>query len=279
MAGQKTVLDGITFTDTTLPILRSDALLSAGSLYLFDLGHSLGGVSGVPAAGASIPNIAYAEAAAVLGAGTESSLAGVFSSNAVAADALFERTPKKGLHAIYSQVNNTVSGHGSQIGVATAIRDYIIANKTHLFYFSVWAHRTRAALATGHRYMEIGSGGNFLGYMSGAGNTGKASGLYNVVGGANAVANRYSSMRASAGSSDTVAAAAGSIIFGNGGSGSALTNQCPSDIFYRGYCEDLTVSGRTYADVDALDKALWDAAFAAGGRFAGDTFTAPSTFP
>ncbi|WP_330216171.1 hypothetical protein [Pseudomonas sp. AM8] len=30
MAGQKTVLDGITFTDTTLPILRSDALLSAG---------------------------------------------------------------------------------------------------------------------------------------------------------------------------------------------------------------------------------------------------------
>jgi hypothetical protein len=86
-------------------------------------------------------------------------------------------------------------------------------------------------------------------------------------------------MRASAGSGDTVAAAAGSIIFGNGGSGSALTNQCPSDIFYRGYCEDLTVSGRTYADVDALDKALWDAAFAAGGRFAGDTFTAPSTFP
>jgi hypothetical protein len=273
------VLDGITFTVTTLPILRSDALLSTGSLYLFDLGHSLGGVSGVPASGAVIPNIAYAEAAAVLGAGTESSLAGVFSRNAVAADALFERTPKKGLYTIYSQVNNAVSGHGSQINVAAAIRDYIIANKTHLFYFSVWAHRTRAAIATGHRYMEIDSGGNFLGDMSGAGNTGKASGIYNVVGGANAVANRYSSMRASTGSGDTVAAAAASIIFGNGGSGSALTNQCPSDISYRGYCEDLTVSGRTYADVDALDKALWDAAFAAGGRFAGDTFTAPSTFP
>jgi len=127
--------------------------------------------------------------------------------------------------------------------------------------------------------MEIGSGANYLGYMSGAGNAGKASGLSNVIGGANAVANRYSSMRASAGAGDTIAIAGGSIIFGNNGSSSALTNQCPSDIFYRGYCEDLTVSGRSYADVDALDKALWDAAFAAGGRFAGDTFTAPSTFP
>ena len=43
--------------------------------------------------------------------------------------------------------------------------------------------------------------------------------------------------------------------------------------------EDLTVSGRTYAEVDALDYALYQAAFAADGRYHGDTNTDPSTLP
>jgi hypothetical protein len=48
----------------------------------------------------------------------------------------------------------------------------------------------------------------------------------------------------------------------------------PSFILYRFYLEDLTVSGRSYAEVDAIDYALWQTDFGAGGRFAGDTFTA-----
>jgi len=40
------------------------------------------------------------------------------------------------------------------------------------------------------------------------------------------------------------------------------------------YLEDLTVSGRTYADVDALDNALYTEAFGAGGAYSGDTYTA-----
>jgi hypothetical protein len=47
-------------------------------------------------------------------------------------------------------------------------------------------------------------------------------------------------------------------------------------VLYRAYIEDLTVSGRTYAQVQALDYALWQAAFAPGGRYAGDTFTPPA---
>jgi hypothetical protein len=43
---------------------------------------------------------------------------------------------------------------------------------------------------------------------------------------------------------------------------------------YRLYIENLTVSGRTWAEVDAIDYALYQAAFGAGGRFADDTFTA-----
>lgn len=52
------------------------------------------------------------------------------------------------------------------------------------------------------------------------------------------------------------------------------TTYAPSYILYRMYLEDLTVSGRTYAQVDAIDYAMWQTAFSAGGKFYGDTFTA-----
>lgn len=40
---------------------------------------------------------------------------------------------------------------------------------------------------------------------------------------------------------------------------------------------DLTSAGLTYSQADALDLANFNQAFSAGGRFANDTFTSPST--
>lgn len=60
---------------------------------------------------------------------------------------------------------------------------------------------------------------------------------------------------------------------------SGYKNNAPSFVFYRTYLEDLTLSGRTYAQVSAADLALYNAAFGAGGRYAGDTFTDPATLP
>lgn len=52
----------------------------------------------------------------------------------------------------------------------------------------------------------------------------------------------------------------------------------PSVIFYRSYLEDLTISGRSYAEVAAIDNALFtEDCLTAGGRYYNDTFTAPST--
>ncbi len=59
----------------------------------------------------------------------------------------------------------------------------------------------------------------------------------------------------------------------------AAYNGHSSRVYYRFYLEDLTISGRTYAQVEALDKAVFDAAFAAGGRYNGDTWTSPTTLP
>lgn len=52
-----------------------------------------------------------------------------------------------------------------------------------------------------------------------------------------------------------------------------------SAILYRVYMEDLDVSGRTAAQVDALDRAEYIKAFSAGGRYFGDTWSDPSTIP
>jgi hypothetical protein len=52
-------------------------------------------------------------------------------------------------------------------------------------------------------------------------------------------------------------------------------------VFWRGYVEDLTVSGRTYAEADAIDIAEFTKqVLTSGGRYYGDTIvTAPSTIP
>lgn len=52
-----------------------------------------------------------------------------------------------------------------------------------------------------------------------------------------------------------------------------------SFVFYRTYLEDLTASGRTYAEVDAIEFAEYQKAFGAGGRYADDTFTDPAMLP
>lgn len=59
--------------------------------------------------------------------------------------------------------------------------------------------------------------------------------------------------------------------------GGMALNNSPSRIVYRIYVEDLTLSGRTYEQVKAIDDAEFNKAFAEGGRFYGDTWSDPAT--
>jgi hypothetical protein len=71
-------------------------------------------------------------------------------------------------------------------------------------------------------------------------------------------------------------------VFNPPGSASAGTNKDKTDshIIYRFYLEDLTVSGLSYATVDALSRAEdTKHVLTAGGRYYGDTFTDPTTIP
>lgn len=62
-----------------------------------------------------------------------------------------------------------------------------------------------------------------------------------------------------------------------GGWVNGAQNIAESRIIYRIYVEDLTISGRTYAEVSALDRALFTEAFSVGGVFYGDTWSDPVT--
>lgn len=69
-------------------------------------------------------------------------------------------------------------------------------------------------------------------------------------------------------------------VFTPPGSSTPGTNKdkCASHIIYRFYMEDLTVSGRDHATVDALSYAQYTKhVLTPGGRYHGDTFTDPAT--
>lgn len=296
MAGLKITLPG-SFTDTSLPKIADDAILTAGSLVLFDAIHSANPMAaGVPANGASIPNIAWKEAAAAIGSGSQSSLAGAFDLPNAGSDYLYERSGKGGLHAIYSQVTNAAT-RGGALKIPDAVATFLIANSTHKYYFSMWHYMTRAGITDASGDLEAALSGIFkngavaqqIELMNiGAGNANTENLGRRNSPGPNTVGPTMRNIAVNgwhlAGGSlpaDAASMNKGAVHFGNyNGFGSVSQNQCPSHIHYRFYLEDLTVSGRTYAAVDALDYSLYQAAVTtAGGRYYGDTYTAPSTLP
>jgi len=298
-AGLKIVLPS-NFTDTSLPVLRDDAILSTGSLVLLDVAHSATPATGfllpagAPINASVLYNAAYKECAAILGSGTAASLAGSFGvSGAInnGTKGKLERTALGGIHGIVSQATALAANDGATMNIASAIRTYIAANPNHSYYLSQWDRITRANTGTnaGALTIDTQGGGTFanqLLYMrqdtgwSLAGAGSRNSPTLNTLG------NRISNGAIAASSASTYSASGAQFgaIWGASGVNAGLlvsrNNNWPSFAFYRLYLEDLTVSGRSYATVDALDNSLWTAAFAAGGRYASDTITtAVSTIP
>jgi len=288
--------------DPTLPWADDDdSLLVPGSLVLYEPAHSANPVVGVPASGASIPNIAWKRAAALLGSGDVNSLAlsrsnpfAVASGADVANQMLTERTTLGGIHVIVSQTNAQVQQGWAARGPA-AIEAYLQANLDHSYYISRWDRLTRAATAdVDPGEMIIGQNTTALIALSqpeavSSGGTlpltssGKRLGLDSSPASnfRTTLGNRFLSVGVSAHSGSPTFLYCNLSIHGVVSPwGATYQNKAGSRVDYRAYLEDLTVSGRTYAQVEALDFALWQAAFGTGGRYNGDTIpTNPSTIP
>jgi hypothetical protein len=145
--GTKLILPD-TFTATTGKYLLDDAILPpTGALMLIDVAHSLGGLGavGVPADLGVIPNIATAQAAAMIGSGNASTLGAIFD-RADGTNFNLERTSKKGIHGYLS--GSIASGVGLAINMPTLITNYVFANLAHKYYLSAWDRVTRVASFT-----------------------------------------------------------------------------------------------------------------------------------
>ena len=305
MPGIKIVLP-IEFSDPDdeLPVLTHDGILTRGSIALFDLAHSHNPLAaGVPLTTSAIPNLAWEQAAAAHGSGDESAWALTYIEallTGAGQDGKVERTPKGGLHVIMSQSTGVGSNKGVHIGsggsgATPLLSQYLQANWSHAFYLSLWQTITRAGLDAGavennnftiHNRAVDPNISHFL--LRGDREAGYGADVEqrNDPALPQGAGVSFRSIAVS-GPTGTAPAAAGAVLAAlaavgatPANFGSIGLNKSRSAILYRGYLEDLTVSGRTFAEVDAIDHALWTAAFGTGGRYAGDTTpTAPSAYP
>lgn len=289
--GRVWILSDIEFTDTSAPILLTvDPVESVGSLALIEPQHPITQwASGVPTTGYNAPNL-MKDFARSLGIASPETAAVIYNSGMVSPVGLVERSARGGLHGIVSKVNVPASRSGFKVELSDAIKSYILANPTHKFFSSVWRKVTRPGVSEAFTGVHNASAGtsNYLFLndcstdrpLSGAGTKYIGSRSINR----NAVGNSLLNIGVDGFSGTTPASIATLLAracsWGNnpGVPGSATGHA--SDIFYRFYLEDLTVSGRTYAAVDALDNEQFEKhMMTAGGRYFGDTFTAPSTLP
>ena len=284
--GHKITLSDIVFSDSSLPVLRDDPLLSSGSLVLVDVGHSKGRLSGVPSNGTLVNNIAGSIASGLVGSASVSPdiLTGFTSSAMVP-----ELSGKGGLHVIKSKVNDTNATRFT-LRLPAAIKAYLLDNPTHGYYFSMWQQFTRKFDANNAPLMIFGESAYSVNFLMNLGSSGAVQGAAtNVLGQATTLnpfvaAGPAKLQLAVSKVTGTLSSLAYNDLFIFGGVPSvgvmdAALKKGGSQIMYRVYLEDLTVSGRTYAEVKTLDDALYAAAFAPGGKFYGDTFTDPSTLP
>ena len=264
------------FTDTSLPLFPIESV--PGTLLLIEPARSPEFV-GVPASGAVIPD----RSGWLAGAG-----ASLVYANMTAGVGLIERTTKGAIHVIKTLTNQFA--HAGIIPNAAVVQ-YMLDNIDHEFYIGIgndahfgFSFSTTpgtsqllvAAMADANTYPSTSALKGAKKYpMSSMVSPAAPSEVFAAAGvkgytgavtksAAEIVAGRLASLF-SVGSSGP---------FNSGNVGAA------SKIFDRAIIEDVTVSGRNFAALSAMDYSFFEAeVLTPGGRYYGDTFTAPSTIP
>jgi hypothetical protein len=271
MAGMQFKID----VDMVNPTARLDfdpILPLQGALMLVDPSHPYSPMAaGVPANLSYLPNLAWKQAIATIGGG------------AVEADVKPQWKTLNNSQAVAPTVSRTSKGgiytSGQYAGPhhPAKIIDFLIANPTHDFFVSVWGRLDDAVNASmvsqlakngtvpasiaGEAYtLRLdGTGANPSGTRLGSRVASKVNGNF-IFNGA------FSSSNLSGATGAQFVSANGAVQFGtygNLGSGARRS--------YRFYMEDLTVSGRAYAAVDAIDNAEYTKqVLTAGGRYYND---------
>lgn len=278
--GNLNIIAGASFPSTIPKIPIVDGLESSGSLLLVEPGHSSNPWNGLPSTGSTVPNLLRSTANTVTQkATTDAPLIWNYTNG----QGLVERTPKGGVHVIAKTTSTSVVDIRFMVEFPADIANYIAANYTHRYFASVWVQTTATkdpALTTDVSVMKMQTDSIFgieLNNIIGARyasnirtpfNFTDAKGNYRL----NA---EFTSLRDMGGKTAPFAKQSAFQAGNRMNISNANAGKVGSYIFYRTYVEDLTVSGRTYAECEALDASLHAQAFGPGGRYYGDTFTAP----
>lgn len=281
-----------TITDQNAPFLAlyDDIESKTGSLFLWDA--QLSNLSTLPAIGQPLPNVLSAFNHAADKDFT------FIKGDSASTDAYAKRelTAKGALHFIVSQafaetiVGRAFFGIQANAALQAELFNKIMGGSPNI-YFSIWQRVTRISQNRGGYYGPMIAYGpntnNFAFYMQSKQN--------NLAVGSGSISESKlgtSAVQSSALAPNLVKANVKSFS-GTGvtastplqiGSGvmlpwnaSQAQNESPSFAVYRIYIEDLSLSGRTYEQVKAIDDAEHTKAFAPGGRFYGDTWSDPAT--
>lgn len=279
--GQINIISGASFPSRIPKVAIVDGIESSGSLLLVEPGHSSNPWAGVPSTGSRVPNLLRSTANAVTGKSTAD---GALVHSFVAGKGVVERTAKGGLHVITKPTAALASDSSLTIKIPDAVADHISTNYSHRYFVSIWARTTAAkqsaisnpAIPIMGLQSQTAFGMELRNTSPGARAAVNVNSPYNY---ADAVGNYRLNAEVTTLPSNLGAApffVQNLLQAGNAMTGTVADfGKMGSYIFYRGYIEDLTVSGRTYAQCNDLDAALHAQAFGSGGRYAGDTFTAP----
>lgn len=291
MPNARTVQVPFSFANPSLPILYSEPLLTAGSLALVDPTHPWEPWSAAAyTRSGTVPNHAWQQAAAVLGSGDSTTLAMAVATEGSPTGRLMEKTGKGGFHVAYKP-GTAIAAQRARVSPASAIGSFIASHANdHQFYVCLSMRITKNAGTTprnsfgGATKNDSQSLFTFdtTGDLPPAGSTQRL--FANRVGTSSdasegvvfrslGVSKIYSTFGTWSGTFDSLSLFAS----GRNSSWTASAQLPPSAALYFAYIEDLTVSGRTPQLVDALAVARHNALFASGGRYAGDTWTDPST--
>lgn len=302
--GQRIVITGANFAGAGLPKVLDDPILSPGTLALYDPTHSLGAFAGVPVNGQAIPNIAADRALAMVGAGGLADMQFKFFIARPQTDDLFlERSSKGGIHVLPSQVNQEIALIWAYLALPAALQTYLHAHIDDDLFFSAWWRLTRKQTANttiASVVHKMSSTVNYL-FHTENGKTPQPVGTSAVLGRRGTPDSNDANFSQAAGTPmlrniGTTATTGAAFTLANNGEGyndrgwqfgmggisgysNFQQNKAPGIILERAVIENLTVSGRSYAEVDAIDAALFAKAHAVGGRYYGDTWTDPATFP
>lgn len=259
-----------------LPIYQVDPIVAAGTLALVEPATSWD--AGVPVSGATIPNIAAPNAVAQGYPGDN--LEWINTATWDGVKGLLERSGVGGVHVINSRTTALTSGTGAGVVWPTWLAQHIIDNPAHEYAMSLWMRVTREYTGAAERFIvtnmadSTGTAGAFSAPYIGPATGVPVGAALSSRGGAPNTANGFAGMVANKKQRMAMHFGRYALL-----TEAAPTSGFPSYVAYRVTFDDLTLSNRTLTAFQAADQALFDAAFASGGRYESDTYTDPATIP